>query len=449
MSSQDSNQDNGHAEPVARKGISRRRLFGAAGAGAVAVGAGAVAGRLTAPDPTSGYDDVVPFRGAVQAGIVTPVQDRMHFAAFDVTTDSREELVALLRKWTAMAERMTAGKQATEGGAVDAGEYRPPDDTGEALDLDACRLTLTIGFGPSLFVGADGKDRFGIAGLRPQRLTDLPKFTGDALDPARSGGDICIQACADDPQVAVHAIRNLARVGFGTVAVKWSQLGFGRTSSTSTSQSTPRNLFGFKDGTRNIKAEDPAAVSEFVWAAPIDDQAWMAGGSYLVARRIRMLIEPWDRTVLHEQERVIGRSKGSGAPLGGRDEFDPLELEAKGAGGKPVIDTDSHVRLASAEELGGIQILRRGYNFTDGSDGFGHLDAGLFFIAYCRDPQTQFVPMQQSLARNDALNEYIKHVGSAVFAVPPGVGDAGYWGSTLFGDAGPSVDDREAGTPGQ
>ncbi|WP_430331446.1 iron uptake transporter deferrochelatase/peroxidase subunit [Rhodococcus sp. ACT016] len=436
MSSQDSNQHDrkepgDDARTESRPGLSRRRLFGAVGAGAVVAGAGVAVGRLAAPEASAATSEVVPFRGVHQAGIVTPAQDRMHFVAFDVITDSRDELVAMLKKWTEMAARMTAGEEATENGATGAGEYNPPTDTGEALDLHASKLTLTIGFGPSLF-DANGKDRFGIANKKPAALLDLPKFTGDALEPARSGGDIAIQACADDPQVAVHAVRNLARVGFGVVAVRWSQLGFGRTSSTSTSQTTPRNLFGFKDGTRNIKAEDPAAVSNFVWVDPQDDQAWMAGGSYLVARRIRMLIEPWDRTTLHEQERVFGRSKSSGAPLGRKDEFDDLQLDAKGAGGKPVIDKDAHVRLASAEELGGIQILRRGYNFTDGTDGFGHLDAGLFFIAYCRDPQKQFVPMQQNLARNDALNEYIKHVGSAVFAVPPGVNDGDYWGSTLF-----------------
>lgn len=436
MSSQASNSrndnqpdDTGRTEP--RPGLSRRRLFGAVGAGAVLAGAGVAAGRLTAPEAAAPTSEVVPFRGTHQAGIVTAAQDRMHFVAFDVITDSRDELVAMLKKWTEMAARMTAGEEAAEDGAIGAGEYNPPSDTGEALDLHASKLTLTIGFGPSLFE-TNGGDRFGIADKKPAALADLPKFTGDALEPARSGGDIAIQACSDDPQVAVHAVRNLARVGFGVVAVRWSQLGFGRTSSTSTSQKTPRNLFGFKDGTRNIKAEDPDALAEFVWVDPRDDQSWMAGGSYLVARRIRMLIEPWDRTTLHEQERVFGRTKGSGAPLGRKDEFDDLQLGAKGAGGKPVIDKDAHVRLASAEELNGIQILRRGYNFTDGTDGFGHLDAGLFFIAYCRDPQKQFVPMQQNLARNDALNEYIKHVGSAVFAVPPGVGDGGYWGSTLF-----------------
>ncbi|GAA5064411.1 iron uptake transporter deferrochelatase/peroxidase subunit [Nocardia callitridis] len=412
--------------------MSRRGWLGTAGVGVVAAGAGVVAGRASRSGGSASESaGAFAFRGEHQAGIVTPAQDRLHFAAFDVHTETRAELIELLRTWTAMAERMTGGQETTENGAVGDGQYKPPSDTGEALDLGPSGLTLTIGFGPSLFTTAEGVDRFAIAARKPAALADLPKFSGDALEAARSGGDLAIQACADDPQVAVHAIRNLARVGFGKVSVRWSQLGFGRTSSTSTSQTTPRNLLGFKDGTRNIKAEDETEVDRSVWVDGHDDQAWMAGGSYLVARKIRMLIEPWDRATLHEQERVIGRAKGSGAPLGGSEEFDEPDFAAAGASG-PLIDRDAHVRLASAEELNGIQILRRGYNFTEGSDGFGHLDAGLFFIAYCRDPQRQFVPMQRNLARNDALNEYIKHVGSAVFAVPPGLGPEDYWGSSLF-----------------
>ncbi|MGZ4588536.1 MAG: iron uptake transporter deferrochelatase/peroxidase subunit [Mycobacteriaceae bacterium] len=410
--------------------LSRRRLLGLGGAAVALTGAGVVAGRETStrtaaqPGPAT-----VNFRAEHQAGIVTPAQDRLHFASFDVTTDSRADLIDVLREWTKAAERMTAGQEVTENGATGGGPNSPPSDTGEALGLAAASLTLTAGFGPSLFGGGD---RFGIADKRPAALTELPRFPHDKLDPARSGGDIAIQACADDPQVAVHAIRNLARIGFGAVSVRWSQLGFGRTSSTSTAQDTPRNMFGFKDGTSNLKAEDPSALAQNLWVQAGDGPDWMTGGSYLVARRIRMHIENWDRAPLTEQEAIVGRTKGTGAPLGQLAEFDPIDLRISNSHG-PLIPANSHVRLAAPESLGGVQILRRGYNFTDGSDGLGHLDAGLFFLAYCRNPQTQYVPMQLALASKDAMTEYLEHTGSALFACPPGLGGTDYWGSTLFG----------------
>jgi deferrochelatase/peroxidase EfeB len=214
--------------------------------------------------------------------------------------------------------------------------------------------------------------------------------------------------------------------------MRWSQLGFGRTASTSRSQETPRNLMGFKDGTANIKAEDTTAMDRYVWVGG-EGPAWMRGGSYLVSRRIRMLLEVWDRSALEDQEQTIGRAKYSGAPLGESEEFDPLDLEAE-RDGEPVIPVDAHVRLASASANDGERILRRGYSFTDGVDeSLGELEAGLFFICFQRDPRKQFVPIQQRLGSNDALNEYIKHVGSAVFAVPPGARKGGYVAETLLG----------------
>jgi len=404
-----------------------------AGAGATIAGAGAPTGIATdraLHTPVAAAADLhaaVPLHGEHQAGIVTPAQDRMHFVAFDVTTTRRAELVDLLREWTRAAERMTAGEEAVEGGAVGGVPQAPPGDTGEALDLPASALTLTVGVGGSLF-----DDRFGLAPSRPAALADLPAFPRDDLDPARGGGDLCVQACANDPQVAVHAVRNLVRIGFGAAAVRWSQLGFGRTSSTSRTQTTPRNLFGFKDGTNNVKAEDTDALAEHVWVQPGDGPDWMTGGSYLVARRIRMHIEIWDRTSLVEQEAIVGRAKGTGAPLGQLAEFDPRDFEVGGAGGQPLIPKDAHIRLASAEELGGTRILRRGYNFVDGSDGQGHLDAGLFFVCFARDPHRQFVPMQHALSSRDPMMEYLEHTGSALFAVPPGVRPGGHFGDTLL-----------------
>lgn len=413
-------------------GVTRRRLLGAAGAGVALAGTGAAAAACSAPAAAPAPTDVVPFRGERQAGIITPAQDRLHFVALDVIDGDRATLQTLFRKWTAAAERMTAGAEVTPGGAVNRNPDAPPDDNGEALGLPASQLTITFGVGPGLFEKA-GVDRFGLAAKRPASLADLPPFTLDDLDPALSGGDICIQACANDPQVAVHAIRHLVRIGFGTTAVRWSQLGFGRTSSTSTTQATPRNLFGFKDGTNNLKAERPAELDQHVWVRNGEAPSWLAGGTYLVARRIRMHIEVWDRTSLTDQQTLIGRDKGEGAPLSGGAEFDLANFDAKGEDGEQAIAMDAHIRLASAQALGGVKILRRGYNFVDGSDGQGHLDAGLFFLAFMRDPVTQFVPMQSALANNDVLMEYIEHTGSAVFAVPPGLGPDSYWGQALLG----------------
>ncbi|GGO28690.1 peroxidase [Microbispora rosea subsp. aerata] len=411
--------------------ISRRGLFGLGAAGVAAVGAGAVAGRSFTRQPvahTASASGPVPFYGPHQAGITTPAQDRLHFVAFDVITKRKAELVELLQEWTAAAARMTQGKDAGTFGAVGGAPEAPPDDTGEALGLPASGLTLTVGFGPSLF-----DERFGLAGRRPPALADLPAFPGEDLQPEISGGDICVQACAHDPQVAVHAIRNLARIGFGKVSVRYSQLGFGRTSSTSRAQATPRNLMGFKDGTSNLKLEDTDMLRDHLWAAPGDGPAWMDGGTYLVTRKIRMHIETWDRAPLAEQEAIFGRDKGEGAPLTGTGEFDPPDFAKKGPDGTPVIADNAHVRLAHPDSHGGARLLRRGYNYVDGSDGLGRLDAGLFFMAYQRDPRTQFVPIQRMLSEKDALNEYIKHVSSGLFACPPGVADGGdYWGRALF-----------------
>ncbi|UDY35304.1 iron uptake transporter deferrochelatase/peroxidase subunit [Dermatobacter hominis] len=439
MEPTDADTDVTSGEDAPDRGVPRRWLLGAAGVGAVVAGAGigvAVASASDTETVAGDGDDPagsVPFRGAHQAGIVTPTQDRLHFAAFDVTTEDRDKVIALLQRWTSAAERMTQGHSAGTTGAMNGPLDAPPADTGEAYGLPPSQLTITIGFGPSLFV-RDGVDRFGLADRRPAALIDLPHFPADRLDPARTGGDLCVQACANDPQVAVHAVRNLARMAFGVAAVRWSQLGFGRTSSTSTTQTTPRNLFGFKDGTANLKAEQTDLIDSQVWVGRGDDPAaeWMAGGSYLVARRISMHIETWDRTSLREQETIVGRDKGEGAPLSGGTEFTAVDLDAKGADG-PDIALNSHVRLAHPDENGGVQMLRRGYNFTDGTDGLGRLDAGLFFIAFVRDPRQQYVPMQTKLSRDDALSEYLLHTGSGLFAVPPGADEPDAWiGEPLF-----------------
>jgi deferrochelatase/peroxidase EfeB len=275
--------------------------------------------------------------------------------------------------------------------------------------------------------------RFGLAARKPAKLTDLPALPNEDLDPNYTGGDLCIQACSSDPLVAFHAVRNLARLGLGVVDHNWMELGFGRTSATTSGQATPRNLLGFKDGTRNLRAEQTDLLDDYVWIGDETDKPWLKGGSYMVARRIRIFVESWDRDFLEDQQNVIGRAKTSGAPLTGGSEFTDPNFAARNDQGKLVIPADAHIRLASYEENQGLRILRRGYSFTDGIDPVrGTLLGGLFFVAFMKGPQ-QFVRLQQKLGTNDALNEYIQHTGSAVFVCPPGLDRGGNWGTQLFG----------------
>jgi deferrochelatase/peroxidase EfeB len=166
---------------------------------------------------------------------------------------------------------------------------------------------------------------------------------------------------------------------------------------------------------------------------PGDGPDWMTGGSYMVTRKVRMLIETWDRTPLAEQEMIVGRHKGSGAPIGKANEFDEIDLAAVDDEGEPLVALTAHVRLAHHSQNNGARLLRRGYNFVDGSDGLGRLNAGLFFIAYMRDPRTSFVPIQRNLARRDEMNEYLRYVSSGLFACPPGLTSPDdFWGRGLF-----------------
>ncbi|HEY4279062.1 MAG TPA: iron uptake transporter deferrochelatase/peroxidase subunit [Conexibacter sp.] len=416
-----------------RRGYTRRRLL--LGGGAIGLAAATAVGGYAVGD-ADGSDDLpasvrtVEFEGVHQAGIATPAQQRLVFATFDLVSESPGELRELLRSWTDAARLMTAGKPT---GPVAGEPELPPLDTGEAQGLGPSSLTITVGLAPSVFE-QDGKDRFGLSAKQPSRLRPLGPLPGDQLDPARTGGDICVQACADDPQVAFHAVRNLLRSARGIVELRWLQLGFGSNTATTTGQQTPRNLMGFKDGTNNIKVDDPATMNRFVWVGSEEPQAWFRGGTYAVARRVRMLIESWDRDRLSDQESVFGRAKVSGAPLGSKNEFDRVDLSARGADGQPTIPADAHIRLAAPATNNGEAILRRGYAYTDGIDPrTGLLDAGLFFVAFQRDPERQFIPIQRRLGTSDALMEYIQHTGSGLFAMLPGVTSrSGYLGEGLF-----------------
>ncbi|MGE2815161.1 iron uptake transporter deferrochelatase/peroxidase subunit [Mycobacterium heidelbergense] len=419
--------------PVDNGGVSRRRMLGGAmlaGLTGTAVGAvgGGFAGYATAATQRDDDNDTVdlrrsyPFYGQThQGGIATLPQRYAVFMSFSLSDSaSRRDLQGLLARWSAAAAVLQQGNPV--GTVQPQVEVQPPTDTGEAFGLSPASLTVTVGLGPSLF-----GERFGLAARRPAVFTDLPPLNGDNLDPRLHGGDLSVQACADDPQVCYHAVRNLARLGRNIVSPFWAVLGFGRASA-GPGQHTPRNLLGFKDGTRNITTQ--AEYDRFVWVDN-SDQAWMNGGTYQVVRKIRMLMETWDVDRVGNQQKIFGRTKEEGAPLSGKAEFDTPNFSAKGADGDPLIDPRSHIGLAARENNDGIMIRRRSYNYTDGLDANGQLNAGLLFVSYQNDPQ-HFIRLQNRLGANDLLNEYIRHIGSAIFAVPPAPAEGHYIAQSLF-----------------
>ena len=407
-------------------GPSRRGFFGVAGG----LAGGIAAAAASRPAEAHGSGGAVePFYGANQGGITTPMQSNLYFAAFDLTAENRQEVIAMLQGWTAAAARMTAGLPAVAG---EENENNPPLDSGEAVGMNPQRLTITFGFGPDMFTLA-GKDRYGLAAKRPAALVDLPVFNGDQLVEAQSGGAICIQACADDAQVAFHAVRQLARLSYGAANLKWVQSGF---SSGGNTKGTARNLMGFKDGTMNPTG---GTMNQAVWA---DESGWMQGGSYMVARRIRIALEHWDRMRVAFQEQTFGRAKATGAPLGAKAEFDTPDFSATDKDGNYVIAENAHVRLAAPVNNDGAQMLRRSYSYNDGANFVAErwppwrqgieYDSGLFFQSYQKDPRSSFVKVFDRMAKIDALNQFTTHVGSAIFACPPGVEKGGYIGQGLF-----------------
>ena len=346
----------------------------------------------------------ISFYGKHQSGITTPMQKNIYFVVLDLHTKDKEEIIQLFKDWTNYSEKLVNGDLVKKDGS---NALLPPSDTGETVGLNPYRLTLTFG------VSASFLTKLGLEKKRPKLFRDLPAFPKEQLREQYTGGDIVIQACADDEQVAFHAVRNLIRKGRNKVTMKWSQSGF---AAIGDRMETPRNLFGFKDGTANVTTEKD--FDKVVWS---DSQDWMKNGSYMAVRRIIMHLETWDRTNLQEQENTFGRNKESGAPFGKKNEFDEVDLS--------LLPADSHVRLAKEVDL---PILRRSYSYSDGIDPkTGQFDAGLLFIAFQKDPDS-FVKIQTNLGAVDKMNEYVTHIGSGLFACFGGVKEGGYIGQDLF-----------------
>jgi deferrochelatase/peroxidase EfeB len=393
--------------------------------GATALGAGVVldrnvAGGGAASEPAPAAP--IPFEGAHQAGIANPAPPHAIFAAFDAIAPTRAELAAAVRELSQRARRLTAGYQALLGAP---GEGPTPDSgiLGPQVDPDA--LTVTIAFGASLFDA-----RYGLADRKPRRLKPMTTFPDDALVAEECHGDVLLQLCANSEQTLLNALRDLMRAARGALAGRWKIEGFLPTSG---EPGAPRNLLGFKDGTANPDGADAADMDRVVWVGRgAGEPAWAVGGTYQVVRIIRNRVEFWDRVARSEQELMIGRDKGTGAPLGRRRERDDPDYGSDPKGAR--IPMDAHIRLARPRtpDTESSRILRRGYSYSRGLDMAGQLDMGLVFCCFQQDVERQFEAVQKRLA-GEPLVDYVVPTGGGYFFAPPGARDSQDWvGSGLL-----------------
>ncbi|MEU6423533.1 iron uptake transporter deferrochelatase/peroxidase subunit, partial [Streptomyces spiralis] len=354
------------------------------------------------------------FHGKHQPGITEALQARGHLVAFDLAAGAgRKEAAALLRRWSATAERLMAGEPAAH------------DDTDVAQDAGPSSLTITFGFGHSFF------DRTGLGKHRPAALDPLPDFSSDHLDKARSNGDLWVQIGADDALVAFHALRAIQKDAGSAARIRWQMNGFNRSPGATAQPMTARNLMGQIDGTRNPKPSD-ADFDQRIFVPANGEPTWMANGSYAVVRRIRMLLDDWEKLSLTQQENVIGRRKSDGAALSGGTETTAMDLEKAGKDGSYVVPINAHARITRPDQNGGAAMLRRPFSYHDGFGADGTPDAGLLFICWQADPLRGFVPVQRKLDRGDALSQFIRHEASGLFAVPGGAAEGEYVGQRLL-----------------
>jgi deferrochelatase/peroxidase EfeB len=364
------------------------------------------------------------FDGVHQAGILTPAAPFSVLVALDSIADGRAELMTALQALSSRARELTRGGQ-TVVAELDA----PPFDSGTLGTVIAPDgLTVTIAVGASLF-----DRRYGLASRKPAHLTEMRAFPHDELDPARTGGDVLIQLAAGHQDTVAHAVRELVKDVRGQLVPRWTVAGFQGAQRGPSPHSSKRNHFGFRDGTSNPDVTDPKVMDRLVWARRGGGEpGWTAHGTYQVVRAIRMHVEFWDRVGLQEQEEMIGRKRDTGAPLGGKGEFENprFDLDPKGER----IKLDAHIRLANPREPRTIdqRILRRAWNYSEGFDSDGQLNVGLLFVGFNQDIKRQFVAIQERL-NEEPMVDYITPEGGGYFFAPGASRNPSDWvGSGLF-----------------
>lgn len=351
-------------------------------------------------------------------------QQHLHIITADVATAMRSGLAAALNKLTEFSRHQMAKPPVRVGART----YDAP--------IVSRRISITIGFGVTLFTSLTGEDRFGLAALRPTWLKLIPRTEGDdpAFDPALHATDLVILVGSDDFYVNEYIF---GRLLYGTVhpdiRVRTVERGYARPDN--------REPSGFEDGLTNPRyTQDPNAsdaMHRFVYVRRADGEPdWCTNGTYLAYRKVRRQLRGFFKLSDAGREAVFGVHRTTGirhdhaAPSSHSPKMNPRRTEADLFGAHD----DSR------------RFLRRPYFFTEGVAESGEELRGLHHLSFARNLGHQYEWPVHMWQMNpdfpapgtgiDALYEKVggaRNVGGGYFFIPPAaVAQDDYLGSALL-----------------
>jgi porphyrinogen peroxidase len=245
------------------------------------------------------------------------------------------------------------------------------------------QLTLTIG------VSHNGWNRLLPDQEMPRDLAPFEAMSdGDRTFPS-TAGDLFCMIKSERLDLSFLAAKELKLALVGVAELIEDIPAFGYLDS--------RDLIGFVDGTENPVDEERA---EAVLVG--DEQPALAGGSYVTVQRYMHRAEKWEAESVHEQERVIGRTKS-----------DDIEMDADA---KPASahSAKSNVKVDGEE----IKMYRQNRAFGNA------LAYGTMFVGFARSSETLTTSLRQMIEADqngdyDRLLDYVDAETGTNYFVPP------------------------------
>lgn len=365
-------------------------------------------------------DDVDPKKYADRYAGQLERQRHLHIVTAEAAVSTRRELGELLLALTEFTRKEM--------------HKRPPDRDRRPYDppVETRRVTITVGFGATLFTTIAGDDRFNLAARRPRSLKIMPQIDGDegGFHPRDHASDLIILIASDDYYVNefIFGWMHHGNVHPG-LRIRQVERGYARPDS--------REPSGFEDGISNPRNLSPAMqMNRLVYVTSADNEpGWCVDGTYLAYRKIRRRMASFFEKSLAEQEKVFGVEKSSGLrKLSMPDHAHAQKMNPRRRNHRDLFGKEDEER----------RFLRRPYFFNDGIGADGMEMRGLHHLSFVRNLGAQYewpVLMWQTnpdfpfrgAGRDDLYTSGgASNIGGGYYFMPPAPRSSAYLGSQLL-----------------